>query len=265
MARRRFITEELLSDEGINSLSDGAEKFFYRLLTISDDFGFTPSDPFKLQKLLGIPDRRARKVIDWLGEILQAKLGRMVTYDGKLYFLFKSKTFDRIQTYLLNNRTQSEYLDLKSPEVDKLRLEAESQELPEGSGTFRTYIASREKKVKRGDKSVREGGRVYAKWDADTKKLIIPPELHEDLCADYSRELIEREIPKMERWLKRNKPKKDYNKFVSNWLNRAEGERQNGRSHGGGSKAGGATTREDLKRTLDDMEREGTEPKGPSG
>jgi len=56
------------------------------------------------------------------------------------------------------------------------------------------------------------------------KKLLIPDDVMEDLVADFSRALVEREIPAMERWLKHNKPKKDYNSFVFNWLNREQKE-----------------------------------------
>ena len=54
------------------------------------------------------------------------------------------------------------------------------------------------------------------------KGLIIPNGLMEEFCAEYDRDLIDQELPKMNRWLKVNKPKKDYNRFVWNWLSRSK-------------------------------------------
>jgi hypothetical protein len=148
VARRRFISEELLTDPDLACLPDSTQLFFIKMLAISDDFGFVPFEVYRLAKLLGVSDRRRTRVVQWMGEILQAKLGRLVRRGDDYFFMFKPETFDRIQAYLLNNRTQSEYLNLKVPEADKVRREAQLQEIPEGSGIFSpAKVESREKNL----------------------------------------------------------------------------------------------------------------------
>jgi hypothetical protein len=57
-------------------------------------------------------------------------------------------------------------------------------------------------------------------------KLVIDPLFLAELRAVFDAALIDRETPKMERWLALNKPKKDYRRFISNWLNNASGDEQ---------------------------------------
>jgi hypothetical protein len=51
-------------------------------------------------------------------------------------------------------------------------------------------------------------------------KLTIPNHLKEEFYATFSRQRVDSEIPAMEKWLKFNKPKKDYKRFIFNWLNK---------------------------------------------
>ena len=86
------------------------------------------------------------------------------------------------------------------------------------------------------------------------KKLFISESLFEEFCSEFSRELLMREIPKMERWLKFNKPKKDYKRFIFNWLNKEHGNGTHQQTNGQGYKksgAGGASTDDDVVRTLE--------------
>lgn len=53
-------------------------------------------------------------------------------------------------------------------------------------------------------------------------KLEISPELLEEFYAEFGREHVNNRIPEMERWLKFNKPKKDYKRFIFNWINRGD-------------------------------------------
>lgn len=92
--------------------------------------------------------------------------------------------------------------------------------------------------------------RKHTQYDAATKKLIVPPEMLEDLYADFGREVVDGEIPKMEKWLKWNKPKKDYNRFIVNWLNRPRREEKRV-TRGRPTRAGGATTIDDVKRRIE--------------
>jgi hypothetical protein len=62
LPKRRYISEDVLSDEHFNCISDGAQSFWYRLLAISDDYGFVPMDPFKMQKLTCLSEKKTRSI-----------------------------------------------------------------------------------------------------------------------------------------------------------------------------------------------------------
>jgi hypothetical protein len=159
LPKRRYISEDVLSDEHFNSISDGAQSFWYRLLAISDDYGFVPMDPFKMQKLTCLSEKKTRKMIDWLAEILKAKLGRVGRYENEQYFLFKSRTFDLIQTHIVAKRTRSEYLGVKKPLIEEIRKSIEKRPFPEDSGNSMTFFPPKgeRRKEKEEGESVREG------------------------------------------------------------------------------------------------------------
>lgn len=54
-------------------------------------------------------------------------------------------------------------------------------------------------------------------------RIEIPDSVLKEITAIFSEGLLKQELPKMEKWLQVNKPKKDYNRFVFNWLNNCNG------------------------------------------
>ena len=58
-------------------------------------------------------------------------------------------------------------------------------------------------------------------------KLVVDPLFLAELGAVYEPASIQAELPKMERWLAFNKPKKDYRRFITNWLSNALDRKSN--------------------------------------
>jgi hypothetical protein len=120
MARRRVISAELLVDQEFNSLSLEAQCLFFRMLTISDDYGVVPANEFRLCSVLNLPARIREDVGSFVDEIVNKHLGFRMNVDGKPFFVFKPQSFKFWQAQLLSRRQRSEFLRMPGEEVLKL-------------------------------------------------------------------------------------------------------------------------------------------------
>jgi hypothetical protein len=145
MARRRMISEEMLYDEQFNSLSMEAQNLFIRMLAKSDDCGVIPASDYSLNALLNLPDKLRKNLRAFLGEIVSAGMGVVVEHQEKQYFLFKSKSFLKYQSYIINKRHKSEYLDITAEEFDSTIWKSYEEHMKPICPAY--GVESREKKV----------------------------------------------------------------------------------------------------------------------
>ena len=139
MARRRMISAEIINDEEFNSLSIEAQNLFVRLLAVSDDFGVVPANPYSMNKIINTPP--GIDLQKGITEIVGQKLGKIIDYEEKHFFIFKADRFDEYQSYVIKNRARSEYL--------RLSLEKDSEKI-------RELLGSSEKNPQHQDISHRE-------------------------------------------------------------------------------------------------------------
>lgn len=124
MAKRRVITADINTDEAFNErLSLLGEHLFFRVLSVADDFGIVPLDHYKFSKLVTLREEVQGKVKELLSEIESCGLGKRFEYDGKPYWMFNPKSFDKWQAFVLNRRARSEYLNLKVDDCNGLRVD----------------------------------------------------------------------------------------------------------------------------------------------
>ena len=131
MARRRMISQDIIFDENYNSISIEAQNIFVRLLTISDDCGVVPANPYRLNAMINTPERLKKRISDYLREIVAAGLGFLFEYNNDSYFSFKLSRFQDFQSYILKKATKSEYLRISVE--DFIELSKKFQELPRNS------------------------------------------------------------------------------------------------------------------------------------
>jgi hypothetical protein len=113
-----MISEELNYDEELNKISVEAEHLFFRMLSVADDYGFLPGNEYTLKKLTNPKDKICKDFKKYFYEILNNNLGTLLKYNEKFYFLFKIQSFDRINSYLIAKRTQSEYTKLPKNTIE---------------------------------------------------------------------------------------------------------------------------------------------------
>lgn len=111
-----MISENLIYDEEYNSLSIEAQNIFIRILAISDDFGVAPANLYSLERMINTPI--GIDLASCLDEIVSSGLGTLFNYQEKPYFMFKSESFDSINSYLIGKRTKSEYLKLEKEFIE---------------------------------------------------------------------------------------------------------------------------------------------------
>jgi hypothetical protein len=211
-----MLSENILYDPSYNSLSIEAQALFVRMLIKTDDYGVLPGDQFSM---LNLPRHTERQLESLLAEIEDAGLIKGFLYEEKPFFAFKRDRFDDYQSYLIAKRTKSEYLRL-----DRESMEGKVfQDILGHSWKFQkvTPLTHRKYRVESTEHKDKNNRREFASYDEGTKQLIVPESVKEALVAEYGRPLYESEVPAMERWLKVNKPKRDYNRFMWNWLNRS--------------------------------------------
>lgn len=117
MAKRRMISQAIIYDEDFNKLSFEAQNIFVRMLAVSDDFGIVPANEYTLKALINPPAKLTNKLMQLVKEIIDAGLGIIFEYNNKSWFMFKSESFEEINSYVLAKRTKSEYLKLTKEEI----------------------------------------------------------------------------------------------------------------------------------------------------
>lgn len=149
MARRRMISQDMISDEHFNALSLEAQNVFLRMLSVSDDCGVVPASAYRLNVLINTPKKLEGKIGRLVDEIVSHNLGHRFEYCGAEYFAFKQKSFAEYQSYILNKATKSEYLRI--PKEDFERVSSSFQEVLGNSGrvdpTGSCTVESRKQKV----------------------------------------------------------------------------------------------------------------------
>lgn len=149
MARRRMISQDLISDPHYNELSLEAQNIFIRMLTVSDDCGVVPANLYRLNVLINTPKRIAPKLGSVLDEIQGAGLGYLFDFKEERFFAFKPAAFQDYQSYILKKATKSEYLRIPVGEYEELS--KNFQELPRISSRFDqtplSTVESRKQKV----------------------------------------------------------------------------------------------------------------------
>ncbi len=116
-----MISEKFNYDEEINLLSIEAQLIFVKMLAAADDYGVLPGNIYTLDKIINTPEKLKKKLQEYINEIVEARLGRLFNYNDKSFFIFKEKSFDEIQSYLIKNRTKSEFLGLKKEIMEDYR------------------------------------------------------------------------------------------------------------------------------------------------
>jgi 5-methylcytosine-specific restriction endonuclease McrA len=120
MAKRRMLSQNIIYDEEFNKLSFDAQNLFLRLIVVSDDCGIVPAGEFILAHLINFPENKKKEVRQYLNEIVNNKLGLLIQWKQKEYFMFKKESFINYQSYIINKRVQSEYLKISSSEFDSI-------------------------------------------------------------------------------------------------------------------------------------------------
>lgn len=118
MARRRMLSEEILTDEKFNGLSLESQNLFLRMLALADDCGVVPASEYTLAALTNPPPKVRRNLLGYVNEIVDAGLGRLIVYQNKAFFTFKPESFLAHQGHILNKRTRSEYLRISAIDYD---------------------------------------------------------------------------------------------------------------------------------------------------
>lgn len=100
-----MFSQSLIHDEDFNTMSESAQNIFFRMLLVSDDCGIVPATDFTLKTMLA-------KDIKHIPEIEKAGLIAKFEFDGRPFYAFKRESFEYHQSYLIKNRTKSEYLKI---------------------------------------------------------------------------------------------------------------------------------------------------------
>jgi len=136
--KKRMISEEMLYSKTFGGLSDQAQLLWLKMLSLADDFGVAPGDPYRLCKQ--VAHRGSEEEVDkLLREIVKAEAGFLFEYEEKTFFIFPARTFDKIQGFTLNKRTKSEYTNLRVDELNSV-LSKNFQEIPESSNLSSTFL-----------------------------------------------------------------------------------------------------------------------------
>jgi hypothetical protein len=234
-----MIEISIAHDKALNSLSEWPQLLYLKLLPHTDDFGRFEADPAIVKARVDPLGTRPVEDFDIALKVMgQVKLISIYQTDrGRLVLQMNQESFERINAFLIKHRTSSEYPPYK-----------EGYELICGDmPSYRHRKTPEEPPKTKADFVVFKDGH-----------LCVPDGIMEQFIADFGRASVVSEIPKMERWLKYNKPKKDYKRFMFNWLNKATGGNDEGSIRGSvssGAKAGGTTTGDQLRRSSEIVKR----------
>lgn len=242
-----MISQELIIDERFNALSLAGQNVFTRLLAVSDDYGVVPANIYTLDKLINTPKKI--NLENTLQEILNTGLIFFLEYQGKPFYMFKRDRFDEYQSYLIQKRTKSEYLRLSNEEIESEKFQ---EILRNYSDLGCSPIESRKNKVlsiKIKEESKKTYGEFQNVFLTDRERNALTEKLGTDERARNAIEILSA--------YKKSKNKKynsDYATFHTWVIGELEKREHNGTNQTGNgqgfrkSKAGGATTADDLRR-----------------
>jgi hypothetical protein len=163
MAKRRLISAQLICDEEFNSLSLEAQNLFIRMLAVADDCGVIPSSTYTLGVLINPPGAYRAALHERVEEIVGKGLGTFIEHQGKEYFVFKRRSFDAHQSFILNKRTKSEYLGLSFADFSSTFFrEVQGKSPPAKVESRKKRVARRENPVRSSDTPSAEG--VYDRY-----------------------------------------------------------------------------------------------------
>jgi len=155
LPRKRYIIEFVVHDKALTAISMLAQLAYFRMLAVSDDFGFVPGSISVLRKLCGFLEflRNWPRVAF---ELVEAGLVSPLIHNGEPFFFFNPESFDRIQNHIVGKRTQSEYLHLSADEIAPLRVspcdkKAVLQEIlrMDGTSNSKKFLESRAREGKK--------------------------------------------------------------------------------------------------------------------
>jgi hypothetical protein len=154
-----MISQDLISDEHFNSISLDAQNIFIRMLSVSDDCGVVPANPYRLNVLINTPNKLRPRLDRILGELVGAGMGYLFEYHDEKFFAFKPSSFEDYQSYILKKATKSEYLRI--PKDEFATLSKSFQELPRTSGrvdgSALSTVESKEYKVESKEQKAERG------------------------------------------------------------------------------------------------------------
>jgi len=248
----RIIRESALTSKTLDQLSDGAERLFWRLTLVADDWGrFDPTPEVILSKAfpLKIKVLSVKKIIAWVEELIKVGLIEFYVSENRLIASFITwKKYQRI-------RNKSKFPDPpqiaanggNSPQLaaDCGRLQQVLQKLSLDMGYRVLDIGNREYLNSTSPLKAASSGEVPVEWPEQELWLKDFLEKQNYLNGDYKSQLLvyewwdqvsvavngideallEREFAKMAAWISENpnrKPTaKGIRKFVRGWLERA--------------------------------------------
>lgn len=183
-------------DKELNSLSDFAQLLFFKILPHTDDFGRFDGD---VEVIKARVDPLGRKKIDKYESAIQeiCEAGLMLCYSngtGKRVIQYKPATFDRINAFLIKQRTDEEY-----------KAYMDSYEIIWGSKDFISYIKYKDKSKKIEKKIKTEYGSY--------KNVLLTSDEFEKLKKDKGEKLAHEAID----YLSESKEMKGY-KYKSDYL-----------------------------------------------
>ena len=143
-----MISEELIYDERFNKLSLESQSLFMRMLAKADDCGVIPADEYALITLTNPAPKIRKNISKCLCEIVEMEMGNVFWHAGKNFFAFKRDSFDRIQSYVINKRVKSEYLNMDAETAISLISEKFLEVLGNSSENGSSPIVSNKHKEK---------------------------------------------------------------------------------------------------------------------
>jgi hypothetical protein len=207
----RLLKEGIVDSDKIDSLSQGAEVFFYRLLVVADDLGRMDARPailrarcFPLKESLS-----AEKLATWEQELWDSGLVGRYDFDGKPYL--------EILEWEQRVRSSGKY-----PVPTDGQLSVNCQTVGGlGLGRGRGKGAPNANQVR---------------FDADSGAFEVPDSLKTKWAEAYPAMDLDTELAKAASWLLANpkNAKSNYARFLTNWLTRAQ---DRARPAGGGKPA----------------------------
>ena len=111
----RIIKESCRTSDQLNQLSDGAERMFWRLVTVADDFGRFEADPITLKALCFprmVDTLKTPKVKGWIDEFLAVGLIKLYQVNGKTYGFF--------HTWEKHQRRRAQFSKHPAPNADNI-------------------------------------------------------------------------------------------------------------------------------------------------